>query len=500
MTVKVVFYGDDFTGATDNCAQYHRHGLNALLFFANPGEAALRQAAHERDVIGVAGTTRSLATADMAAELVPILTGLATLGAPLVQYKCCSTFDSSPHVGSLGEAVRLMRVQWPGSFVPVLAATPEFGRYTAFGQHFARFGNDVYRLDRHPTMSRHPVTPMHEADLGRVMAEQGFVVDRLVDLRELDAREGASAALADSLLAVGSAVFDSFTIAQLTTAAASVWDLARRRPVTAIAAQGLAYGLGLHFRQTGVIDAPVPAHRLAPIDRLLVLSGSCSPQSAAQIAWAEQAGFVALRLSSEALLEDHHPDLLDAEARIVKALRAGRSVIAYTASGPDDPAIGALRARLVAGTKSSAGAPGVPGAAGAASVAGSASAARAARAESAIGGVDAGRIRGSTARLDPLNPAYLAERVGAIFARLGRAAIERAGLRRLVVAGGDSSSFAMRHMGADAFEIHASHFAQNAHVGKLYAPDDAAIHGIEVLLKGGQVGTPDLYGIMLDGF
>jgi uncharacterized protein YgbK (DUF1537 family) len=296
---------------------------------------------------------------------------------------------------------------------------------------------------------------MHEADLGRVMREQGFDVTRLVDLRELDAREGDAASLAASLLGSDSAVFDSFTATQLGTAAAAIWAIAQRRPVTAVAAQGLAYGLGLHFRESGLLGSAAPSHHLAPIDRLLVLSGSCSPQSAAQIAWAERNGFHGLRLSPQALLEDDHPDLLAAERQIVEQLGAGRSVVAYTASGPDDPAIGALRARLAAASAEGA---------------------------------------------DLTGPAYLAERVGAIFARLGRSAIEQAGLRRLVVAGGDSSSFAMRRMGADAFEILASHFVQNAHVGRLYAPGDAAIHGIEVLLKGGQVGTEDLYGIMLDGF
>jgi hypothetical protein len=36
---------------------------------------------------------------------------------------------------------------------------PQFARYTVFGQHFARFGPDVFRLDRHPSMVRHPTTP-----------------------------------------------------------------------------------------------------------------------------------------------------------------------------------------------------------------------------------------------------------------------------------------------------------------------------------------------------
>ena len=55
---RVLFYGDDFTGASDNAAQYARHGLVTRLYFTNPGLALLKQAALECDVIGVAGTTR----------------------------------------------------------------------------------------------------------------------------------------------------------------------------------------------------------------------------------------------------------------------------------------------------------------------------------------------------------------------------------------------------------------------------------------------------------
>jgi uncharacterized protein YgbK (DUF1537 family) len=75
----------------------------------------------------------------------------------------------------------------------------------------------------------------------------------------------------------------------------------------------------------------------------------------------------------------------------------------------------------------------------------------------------------------------------------------KAGLTRLVVAGGDSSSFTMRQLGAVALEIKASHFKQNAHVCTLIS-DDPLINGKEVLLKGGQVGADDLYGCMLQGF
>ncbi len=49
--------------------------------------------------------------------------------------------------------------------VPVVVGAPQLKRYTAFGHLFAAYQGKVYRIDRHPVMSRHPVTPMDEADL-----------------------------------------------------------------------------------------------------------------------------------------------------------------------------------------------------------------------------------------------------------------------------------------------------------------------------------------------
>ncbi len=141
--VRLAFYGDDFTGASDNAAQYARHGLRTLLFFSNPDAEVLKKTALDYDVIGVAGTARSLPPVEMADELLPVLRNFKQLGVNFIQYKCCSTFDSSPAIGSLGEAIRLMRSLWPNSFVPVFAATPEFGRYTMFGHHYARAGDQV---------------------------------------------------------------------------------------------------------------------------------------------------------------------------------------------------------------------------------------------------------------------------------------------------------------------------------------------------------------------
>lgn len=446
--VRLAFYGDDFTGASDNAAQYARHGLRTLLFFSNPDTKALKKAAQSYDVIGVAGTARSLRPTEMADELMPVLENFSQLDVNFIQYKCCSTFDSSPSIGSLGEAIRLMRKQWPQSFVPVFAATPEFGRYTLFGHHHARAGEQVYRLDRHPVMSRHPVTPMHESDLGKVLTEQGFEPQLQIDLRQLDACEARPNMLADQLAEKDSAVFDGYTQRQVITGAASLWQMSRSRMICAMAAQGLAHALGAHLREQGQITSPEPSHALAPVDRLLVLSGSCSALSAAQIDWAVGAGFTGIRITPEQLINTDEASRQSLQQQMLTALVAGKSVVMYTAKGPDDDHVASVQNKLPAGVSA---------------------------------------------------PAFVAHRIGLLYAQLARAAIVDAGLTRIVVAGGDSSSFTMRQLGAIALETKASHFKQNAHVCTLFS-DDPEIHGKEVLLKGGQVGTPELYGLMLKGF
>ena len=446
--IRLAFYGDDFTGASDNAAQYARHGLRTLLFFSNPTPEVLKKAAQSYDVIGIAGTARSLPPEQIADELLPVLDNFQHLGVNFIQYKCCSTFDSSPSIGSLGEAIQLMRRVWPQSFVPVFSATPEFGRYTLFGHHYARAGSDVYRLDRHPVMSRHPVTPMHESDLAKILADQGFKSTRLIDLRLLDEHEKNPNALSTLIANEDSAVFDGYTQQQVVTGAASLWQLARSRTICALAAQGLAHALGTHLREQNQIAAPQPTHTLAPVDRLLVLSGSCSALSAAQIDWAIAAGFQEIRITPEQLITTDEPTLKSLEDQMLDALSAGKSMVIYTAKGPDDNHLAAALDKLPANVSA---------------------------------------------------PAFIANRIGLLYSRLAHTALARAGLTRLVVAGGDSSSFTMRQLGARALEIKASHFKQNAHVCTLIS-DDPLINGKEVLLKGGQVGADDLYGCMLEGF
>ncbi len=427
---SVLFYGDDFTGASDDAAQYARHGLHTRLFVSHPGLAALQEAAAQCDVVGIAGTARSLHPEAMREELLPVLQAFAQLQVPWVQYKCCSTFDSAAHTGSLGYAIGLMKEVWPDCFVPVHSAAPEFGRYTLFGHHFARAGSEVYRLDKHPVMSVHPVTPMDESELAKVLLTQGFQTDHVLDVRQLDQHHTDPEHLTKMLAKHHSAVVDGYTQQQVVTAAAALWRLSQQRQICAMAAQGLAHGLGQYLRESQRIQLEAPKQHLLPTDRLLVLSGSCSALSAAQIDHAEQAGFVCLRLSSDALLDD-------VQTQMLKALSAGQSVVVFTARGRE--------------------------------------------------------------HTHDWPAGQLTQRIGACFAKLADAAFRQTALTRLVVAGGDSSSYTMRALGAEALQIKASHFAQNAHFAGLVSAK-AHIHGKEVLLKGGQVGDAQLYQVALQGF
>ena len=444
--VRVLFYGDDFTGASDNAAQYARHGLRTRLFFTLPTQQVLEQAALECDVIGVAGTARSLNVQGMTQELLPVLQAFAKLCVPLFQYKCCSTFDSSLVTGSLGHAIELMRQVWPTCFVPVHAAAPEFGRYTVFGHHFARAGQQIYRLDQHPVMSVHPVTPMHESKLSAVLREQGFSVEREADLRELDNSALDTSSLADKLNTHDSVVFDGYTQQHVVTTAAVLHHISQRRQVCAMAAQGLAHGWGQYWRDNALTADEPPLQQLSATDRLLVLSGSCSALSAQQIAHARQSGFLCLRLTPELLFDEHHAGLDLVIDQVLIALKNSQSVVVFTAEGPEDSHTHSLR---------------------------------------------------EWTREWPAG--QLAQRIGLVFARMAGEVFRQTSLTRLVVAGGDSSSFTMRALGAQALQCIASHFAQNAHFASLVS-EDVHTHGKEVLLKGGQVGAEDLYTLALNGF
>lgn len=445
--VLVGFYGDDFTGSTSVMEAMTFAGLPTALFLGVPTAAQLARFAGYRGV-GIAGVARSQDRAWMSEHLPPVFRALATLGAPLIHYKVCSTFDSAPGIGSIGHAIDLAVPILGGAWHPLVVATPEIGRYQAFGNLFAQAGGIVHRLDRHPTMARHPVTPMNEADLRRHLARQTDRAIGLVDLLAMKAGEGD--ACLERERAGGSEIvsLDIVDAGTLAEAGRLVWEHRGER-LFAVGSQGLEYALIAHWRAAGLLpERPAARFDAGRARRIVGASGSCSPVTAGQIAHAEQAGFATIRLDAARAVD---PAAWEAEIgrageHALAALSEGRDPLAFTASGPDDPAL-----------------------------------ARMAEAVEASG----------------VAPAVANDRIGAGLGRFVDRVMRQGGATRAAIAGGDTSGHAALTLGIHALTALAP-IAPGAPLCRAHS-DDPAHAGCEIALKGGQIGAPDFFSAVRDG-
>ena len=101
----LTYYGDDFTGSTDVMESLELYGIPTVLFLAMPTRERLAERFPQARAIGIAGVTRTMTPAEMDETLGPAFEALKAFDAPFVHYKICSTFDSSPEIGSIGHAI-----------------------------------------------------------------------------------------------------------------------------------------------------------------------------------------------------------------------------------------------------------------------------------------------------------------------------------------------------------------------------------------------------------
>jgi uncharacterized protein YgbK (DUF1537 family) len=447
----LTFYGDDFTGSTDALEQLTLAGIRTALFIAPPTPGQLRKFPGLQ-AIGVAGKTRSLAPAAMERELKPALLALKKLGARHVHYKVCSTFDSAPTIGSIGRVMDLAAMIFPAPFIPLLVAAPALGRYTVFGQHFARFGigsaGAIHRLDRHPSVSKHPITPMIEADLRVHLAKQTqqrvAVFDILkVSLPRKEARSALKQILADEPDVV---LFDALTSEHL----AQIGELmdgyaSSRQPLFAVGSSGIEAALAAHWSvgdDVRSLKSKSRSLRLvtsSPARQILVGSGSCSPVTSGQIAWALKNGFAEVPLNAGTLTNPKtSPAGIQAAAIVAaKYLNAGKSVIVHTTKSGADRRI-------------------------------------------------ATKLKNQTSQI-----------LGTALGRVLREALEQNKVRRVCIAGGDTSSYAARALGIAALEMLAP-LTPGAPLCRAHAPG-SPMDKLEVVFKGGQVGAEDYFKIVKRG-
>jgi 3-oxoisoapionate kinase len=456
--LRLAFYGDDFTGSSDALEVLAFAGLECALFLEVPDEQTLRELG-PFGAIGVAGASRAMSPAEMDEQLQPVLAAMSRLPVALVHYKVCSTFDSSPTVGSIGHVMDLSRADFGDSAIPIVAATPALGRYCAFGNLFARFGTDgrVHRIDRHPIMSVHPVTPMHEADLTRHLGTQTSMPIASFTLPQFALQRAAMAAELHRLVDAtpgGAVLIDGTTPEQLTETGRLLDGLARGRktPLFCVGGSGLEYALTQWWRETGVLPTTQTAHdRFDGVPQVLAVSGSASPLSAQQIDAAVGAGFVELPVDAAALVAGS-PDaeLARLAERALLELRAGRSVMLHSARGPQDPRIEAMLAAL------------------------------------AHRGMSREQARHEGGR-----------QLGQRFGDLVDALLRAHPLRRLLLSGGDTSSHVTQRLAPQALRV-VARLAPGAPLCRAISREPHLAQ-LEIALKGGQMGQADYFVKALRG-
>ena len=442
----LAYYGDDFTGSTDAMEAMTAAGVPTVLFLATPSADMLARFPHAR-CIGIAGSSRGRSPAWMDAELPKAFAALAALRAPILHYKVCSTFDSSPAIGSIGRAIELGTRAMPGRWSPTIVGAPRLKRYQVFGNLFAAVDGVGYRLDRHPTMSRHPVTPMGESDLRRHLAAQTTRRIELIDMLQL--RQGMAAQRVDALAGddVPIVLIDVLDEETLAEAGRLVWQQ-RGDGLFSASSSGLQYALAAHWRESGLLPKEPSLPERSAVSSIAVVSGSCSPVTATQIAWARANGFRTERLRlPNALAESMREAEIERVVAIATAaLQQGTSPLIFSAEGPDDDAV--TRFDQIA--------------------------------------QQAGLARPDAAR-----------RVGATLAEVMKRLVDRSRPARIVIAGGDSSGEVASVLDILALTVTAS-LSPGAPLCRAWSANPER-DGLEVVLKGGQIGAEDFFGLARGG-
>ena len=442
----LAYYGDDFTGSTDAMEAMAAAGVQTVLFLEPPTPALLERFPLAR-CVGLAGSSRGRSPQWMDIELPKAFASLAALGAPVLHYKVCSTFDSAPTVRSIGRAIDLGVRQMAGRWSATIVGAPRLKRYQLFGNLFAAVDGVGYRLDRHPTMSRHPVTPMGESDLRRHLALQTARRIELIDMLQLGS--GAAAAHAgqlqgDDVPVVLLDVLDDLTLLE---AGRLVWEQ-RGDGIFSASSSGLQYALAAYWRALGLLPPQSSLPVAEPVSVIAAVSGSCSPITAAQIAWARANGFHTERLQlSRALNARHGADEIERVVEIAAAaLRQGRSTLVFSAEGPDDASVLGFDAIAA----------------------------------------QAGLTRSAAAR-----------QVGATLADVMRRLLDQTDLERIVVAGGDSSGEVASALDIQALTV-AAGLAPGSPLCRAWSKLPRR-DGLQIVLKGGQIGAPSFFGSVRDG-
>ncbi|MCO5092492.1 3-oxo-tetronate kinase [Bosea sp. (in: a-proteobacteria)] len=322
---------DDMTGATDVALMLSRAGMRTVQVIGAPSAGA---GLPEADAVVVALKSRTNPVVEAVADSLAACEALLKGGARQILFKYCSTFDSTAE-GNIGPVANALMERLGAKRAIICPAFPANGRSIYQGCLF------VGALPLHESpMKDHPLTPMRDSNLMRLMSAQAKTGVGLVDYATVLAGPEAVKARLATLEADGVryAVTDAVTDEDLMTLGRAVSG-----DVLVTGGSGIAMGLPRNFRSAGLLpERAGPPAFTAPPGRAGILSGSCSTATRGQIEAALAAGYPALKLDPLALAEGRQ----DAAGLAAWALAqpADRPFLVYSSSDPAE--VSAVQERL----------------------------------------------------------------------------------------------------------------------------------------------------------
>lgn len=413
-----IFCGDDFTGASDTLATLARAGLRCRLFLSPESLLQCRELS-TLDAVGIATASRSMKPDALVAELQEVGHVLQKLGSRIFHYKVCSTFDSSPETGSIGVAINALKPFLPDAKLVIVGGQPSLKRYCVFSHLFAA-GTDggIHRIDRHPTMANHPVTPMREADLRRLLAAQGVEnVHGIHPQLHGNDREGVRLEALKMLNQARPVLFDACEQADLEVIGQLLHE---SQSIFAVGSSSVAESYLIHRAQKS--EGRSRRKGVTPQKPVFILAGSRSQATAMQVSQAH--GFSKLTLAPADIQKDRDAMLSWLTSRSLELLSQGRHVLAVVSEDMDH----------------------------------------------------------TLSRVD----------LALFTAELAAAVVGSGQIDRLGIAGGDTSSLALQQLGVESLSYGAD-IEPGLCLCTLHSRQQPASNGLEVVLKGGQMGKPDLF-------
>jgi 3-oxoisoapionate kinase len=400
--------------------------------------------------VGMAGMSRTMTPNEMEDSLPGAFSSLKELAAPITHYKVCSTFDSSPIIGSIGRAAEIGMKVFNSTIVPVAVGAPKLKRFVVFGNHFATIGDITYRLDRHPIMSKHPITPMDESDLRLHLGKQTNKKIGLLDLRHLALSDTEIEVFLQKQVANGVeiVILDTLDRSHLMKIGQLLWSLGKNSQTFVVGSSGVEFALTELWRAEGLIEPPQEFPSPGAVDQIVAISGSASPWTASQIKWAMENGFEGIQMNSVHLVDSgtqgtERNRLVD---QAVKILSEGKSVVLYSALGSEDPMITSTKKQM------------------------------------SISGLPPGKI---------------GEVLGAQQSLILKNILTRTGLRRAAITGGDTCGHVLKQL-----KIYVLEFILPLGIAVPLcraSSSDPKLDGLEIALKAGQLGEIDFFGSVRKG-